>query len=128
MHERPVGQFAFPRACRLLRSAEYASVRQRGERISTRFFIMYVAKSDAQTSRLGLIVSRKVGASVRRNRAKRVLREVFRLHRGGLGPAVDIVSIVKRSSDRPAYGAYEKDFLEGMGLYRRRRGVGGGGR
>ena len=41
--------------------------------------------------RLGMAVSRKVGGAVQRNRVKRLLREVFRLHRARLEPAMDLV-------------------------------------
>ena len=41
-------------------------------------FIIYIKNSDVPVSRFGIVASKKVGNSVKRNRAKRVMREIFR--------------------------------------------------
>jgi ribonuclease P protein component len=48
--------------------------------------------------RLGITVSRKVGNAVTRNRLKRVIREWFRVSRGGLSPAGDLVVIARKGA------------------------------
>jgi len=48
--------------------------------------------------RLGITVSRRVGAAVERNRIKRVVREWFRRERGGLAPGVDLVVIARSAA------------------------------
>ena len=42
-------------------------------------FVCYYAPNDAQMHRLGVVASKKIGNAVKRNRAKRVMREAFRL-------------------------------------------------
>ena len=51
-------------------------------------------------TRLGITASRKVGGAVERNRAKRLVREFFRLHRAKLQPGSDIVVIVRAGADK----------------------------
>ena len=60
-----------------------------------------------ERSRLGLVVSRKVGGSVQRNRTKRVIREWFRRHRSQLPRTADIVVIARPgAAEIPAAGAW----------------------
>jgi len=46
-------------------------------------------------SRLGVSVSRTVGAAAQRNRAKRLVREAYRLNRAAMPAACDLVVILK---------------------------------
>ncbi len=50
--------------------------------------------------RLGVIASRRVGGAVVRNRAKRVFREIFRIHQNALPEHCDTVIVVRRGFDR----------------------------
>ncbi len=61
----------------------------------------------AGRSRLGVIVTRQVGTSVRRNEVKRWLREAFRQHEEGFPSPLDLV-IVPRASDL-SYAAILQD-------------------
>ena len=46
-------------------------------------------------NRLGISVHKKTGNAVRRNRIKRLIRELFRLNRGLFPPSCDIVFTVR---------------------------------
>jgi ribonuclease P protein component len=62
-------------------------------------------------SRLGVVVSRKVGGSVVRSRAKRLLRESFRLHQHEFTEPLDLVLVARPSIAGRAFAEVEKDFL-----------------
>jgi ribonuclease P protein component len=60
-------------------------------------YTVYLARRDAGSARLGMLISRKHSArAVERNRIKRCIREAFRLEQEKLGP-IDVLV-------RPPYG------------------------
>ena len=65
-------------------------VKQHGRRISTALFNLLVCRTGVNGGQVGIIVGRRFGNAVRRNRAKRVFRELVRQVRGDLvsGPAM----------------------------------------
>src|SRR5512140_593944 len=80
---------------RLKTKAEFDHVFRRGQRLDGRLFTLVVAANGREEDRLGLAVSRRVGGSVQRNRAKRLLREGFRLLRREGRGALDVVVLAK---------------------------------
>ena len=70
----------FGKAQRVRRKAEFQQVFDSGFRVSSRYFTLLLARTSGPNARLGIVASRKLGDAVRRNRAKRLIREVFRLN------------------------------------------------
>ncbi|MCL1845110.1 MAG: ribonuclease P protein component [Defluviitaleaceae bacterium] len=62
----------------LKKTAEFKRVFSRGKSAATPLFVLYAAKNDLETSRLGLSVGKKVGCAVKRNLVKRLVREFFK--------------------------------------------------
>jgi ribonuclease P protein component len=87
----------FPRACRLVRRAEYDAVYREGRRRSSREFTVFLRPNGLGHSRFGWSIKKALGGAVRRNRIRRRLREIVRLHRQEISPGWDIV-IHPRSS------------------------------
>jgi ribonuclease P protein component len=90
----------FGRADRLLHSREFRRVSRSGRRAASKPFVVLVAEGEAEWSRLGVTVSRKVGNAVVRNRVKRRIREWFRRRRGRLRGAWDLVVIARPDAAR----------------------------
>jgi ribonuclease P protein component len=79
-----------------MRRADFVATSERGERRSSRFFIVLLRdRKDGGPTRLGITVTRKVGSAVRRNRIKRLAREWFRRRTREFG-SCDLVLIAKR--------------------------------
>ncbi|MEM0966562.1 MAG: ribonuclease P protein component [Verrucomicrobiota bacterium] len=102
----------FSRQCRILKSAEFALVRQHGQWLPGRFFHLQVMERENQSSgsRLGLVVSRKVGSAVVRNRIKRRCRSLFQMLSPDLLRSLDVVVVAKRDLDQVSFSALENDF------------------
>lgn len=98
--------FGLPKGARLLRRAEFLSVRQQGKSFAEGpLAASFIAREPSPTragaqpsvARVGLTVSSKVGGSVVRNQVKRRLREAVR-HELALLPPVDLVLVARASS------------------------------
>ena len=99
---------------RLSRSAEFERVYRQGRSKANRYLVLYAfprAEDDpADSPRLGLSVSRRVGGTVERNRVKRVLREAFWAEALRLPEGSDYV-IVARPEAR---GLCEREGMPGV--------------
>lgn len=78
--------------------------------------VVYARRNGLGYNRLGFTVTSKVGKAVTRNRVRRRLRAIYRLHEGGLKPGFDIV-IVART--RAASATYQKLEVETLAACRR---------
>jgi ribonuclease P protein component len=65
-----------------------------------------------------VITSRKIGNAVNRARARRLLREAFRLHQHDFAQPVDLVLIARQSIAGKSSTQVEQDFLRTMGQAR----------
>ena len=81
----------FPRAFRLMRRAEYDAVYREGRRRSSREFTLFVRPNGLDLSRFGWSIKKALGNAVARNRIRRRLREIVRMHRHAMGRGWDVV-------------------------------------
>lgn len=91
----------FPSAFRIRRNSDYQRVFARRCSVADDWIVLYAATNDLPHPRLGMVVSRKLGTAVARNRWRRLLREAFRLSRPELPEGIDLV-IVPRQGQEPA--------------------------
>ena len=97
----------FPAALRLRKTSDFDRVFGRRRSAADGLLIVYGCENGLPHPRLGLVVSRKVGGAVRRNRWKRLIREAFRLAQRELPAGLDLVVIPRggRRPDRDAISA-----------------------
>lgn len=105
----PTGE-RFPKTARLLRRRDFLRVGRKGRRFATRDLIVLVARTRCRWPRLGITVTRQAGKAVRRNKAKRLVREFFRTRRTTIAPGHDLVVIVKDASALRTLSDVESNF------------------
>jgi ribonuclease P protein component len=97
---------------RLSRKSEFDRVYRNGNRLVTPFFVAYILWKNKGQLRLGVVASRKVGNSVLRGRAKRRLREAFRLNRPESAVSADLVLIARAAINAVGYKEIEKEYVQ----------------
>ena len=73
---------------------------------------LYARPNHSPRSRLGLTVGVKVGNAVRRNKVRRRLREIYRLHSPAVARGWDIVIVARVRAAGAPYAVLERDFLK----------------
>ena len=102
----------FGRAMRIKQGRDFSKVRQEGQRLVYGCLIANWRKLPADgASRLGVVTSGKIGNAVVRNRARRLLREAFRVHQHDLTQPIDLVLVARASITDKGFEGVEKDFL-----------------
>ena len=100
------------RAARIKQGRDFARARQEGQRLAVGCLVAnWRRRPPASASRLGVITGRKIGGAVVRNRARRLLREAFRLHQHDLAGPVDLVLVARPSVVGKGFVEVETDFL-----------------
>jgi ribonuclease P protein component len=77
--------FDLPKETRLAKRAEFLRVYEQGLRIEGRLMTVFILANGRDVQRVGITATKKaIGKAHDRNRAKRLLRETFRLSKAGL--------------------------------------------
>ncbi len=92
---KQLGCLTLPKNHRLRTTGEFQRVYRSGQRLRGKGFALIFLDNAFAYTRLGISVHRKAGNAVRRNRIKRLLREVFRLHRDLFPARSDVVLTIR---------------------------------
>lgn len=101
----------FPKSARLLKREQFRRVYQNGSKLHAKYFTAFVLPNAEGQPRLGITVTRKIGKASKRNRARRLVREVFRRNKWRIDRGIDIVINVKGELLEASYQDLEGDFL-----------------
>lgn len=93
---------------KLTKGYEYREVYKKGRSFANKDLVIYVLKRNDSLKRMGISINKKIGNAVRRNRLKRIIKEVFRLNKNFLESGLDLVFIVRRGISVDSYKEMEK--------------------
>lgn len=103
---KPAGFF---RGEHVRKRADFELIYKTGTKRSGRLMTMFTREREGGVARLGIAATRKMGAAVERNRAKRLVREVFRHHKPA--GALDVVVVPRREILDAPYDHLEAEFV-----------------
>lgn len=98
----------------LKRSRDIEYAKQHGRRISTALFNVVICRTDVSGSRVGIVVGKRFGGAVSRNRVKRLFRELTRQMRGELLPGHALVVFPKRDAIVQPFAVLKEVWLSSL--------------
>lgn len=83
----------------------------KGNSSANRYLAVYCRKNRQSVNRVGITVSAKLGCAVVRNRIRRRLREIYRLHEPAFLPGYDLVVVARSQAVTASYRQLERAYL-----------------
>ena len=83
----------------------------KGKSAANGYLVIYCRKNGSRENRIGLTVSAKLGHAVVRNRLRRRLREIYRLHEQEFACGWDLVVVARSRAVDASYHKLEKSYL-----------------
>jgi len=109
------------RSQRLRRPDQFQRVRREGRSWSHSLLVLNAAPNRVRRTRCGIVVGKRIGGAVDRNRAKRRVREAVRLAYTTIQPGWDLVFVVRPGVMGAAFASIQAavlSLLERSGLRR----------
>ncbi len=109
-------RFGLQRGQRLRAGRDFVRLKESGQRWIQGCLILnwQPALEGHSGSRLGVVTSKSIGNAVCRNRARRLLKEVFRRHQHELGRPVDMILVARKSIVGKGLDAVEADYIRSL--------------
>ena len=96
---------------RIINNNEYRLVYKHGKYEVGRLCVLYRMPVEKQKTRIGFVTGKKVGGAVERNRARRLMKEVYRLNQHQIREGYHIVIVGRGPLKDATYERAEKEIL-----------------
>lgn len=87
---------------------DFSKIYKRGKSVGDRYVVLFYRKNGLSYNRTGFLASKKVGNSVQRNRAKRLMKESYRKLEGTLPTGYDFILIARNTINGKKCAEVEK--------------------
>lgn len=81
----------------LRKKSDFSAIYKRGKSVGDRYVVLFYRRNSLPYNRTGFLASKKVGNSVKRNRAKRLMKESYRSLSADLPTGYDFIIIARNT-------------------------------
>jgi ribonuclease P protein component len=99
---------------RINRAGDFTRARAQGRRLAVGCLVLNWVESAGERTRVGVITSKKIGGAVVRSRARRLLREAFRLNQHRIAQPMDLILVARQSIVEKQFADVERDFITAL--------------
>lgn len=110
----PARPLRLRRTQRIQQTRDFQRAKNQGQRLAVGSLALNWMERPGATTRLGVITSKKIGSAVVRTRARRLLREAFRLHQHQLICPAELVLVARNSIVGKSFADVERDYLTAL--------------
>jgi ribonuclease P protein component len=96
----------------MLKKNDFKKIYNNAPSYVNRYVVVLCIENDLSYNRLGIVASKKVGNSVKRNKARRRIREIYRLNEKDIKKGYDIVIIARMAIHSTTFADLEKTILK----------------
>lgn len=79
----------------LRRKKDFSSIYNRGKSFASKYIVIFHKKNNLEYNRTAFLASKKVGNSVKRNKARRLMKEIYHIYKDKLKIGYDIIFIAR---------------------------------
>ena len=95
----------------LRKKSDFDAIYRTGKSVHDRYVVLFYRRNDLPYARTAFLASKKVGNSVQRNRAKRLMRESYRLNRDRFSAGYDLIFIARNTIGGKKLADVEKSIM-----------------
>ena len=95
-------------------NGDFRRIYRRGRSAVAGGVVVYCLKNRQGMSRLGVTVSTKLGHAVVRNRVRRQLREMYRLHLPEMKRGYDVILVGRVKAVHTPYAAMDRQYVQAL--------------
>lgn len=95
----------------LRKKTDFSAIYHGGKSVGDRYVVLFYRKNHLPYNRTGFLASKKVGNSVKRNRARRLMKESYRHIRKELPTGYDFIIIARNTISGKKCADVEKSLL-----------------
>jgi ribonuclease P protein component len=90
---------------------DFSRLYKKGKSAGGKYLVLFYIKNNLPYKRKAFLASKKVGNSVKRNRARRLIRESYRHHEDRIKDGYDILFIARNTINDRKCGDVETDMI-----------------